>query len=130
MTKLTFIYYLGLSLLFTHELDAVRHAEWQLLYVLRSMSESAAYPLFAALHVPLFFAFFWLGHHANRRVQGIFRALASGFFVIHAALHFRLSGAASYHFEGVLSETLIYGAAAAGLAYLLLAVKGLAKSAV
>ena len=30
----TALYYLGLSCLFTHELDAVSHSEWRLLFVL------------------------------------------------------------------------------------------------
>ena len=51
----TLFYYLGISLLFAHEMDAVAHKEWQLLYVLRTMTDQMAYPLFVAMHVPLFF---------------------------------------------------------------------------
>ena len=59
---LTILYYLGLAALFTHEMDAVMRSEWRLLYVLRSFSDDAAYPLFLALHFPLFFVFLWLKH--------------------------------------------------------------------
>jgi hypothetical protein len=50
----TFVFYLGLGLLFTHELDAIVQGEWRLLYVLRSLPDEQAMPLFVALHVPLF----------------------------------------------------------------------------
>jgi hypothetical protein len=113
------LYYLGLSLLAAHEMDAVRHAEWRLLYVLRDLGDAAAYPVFVALHVPLFYLFFWLSHHDNRKLRGRFRGLVALFLIVHAALHFRLSDAAAYDFEGVLANTLIYGAAACGLGYLL-----------
>lgn len=116
----TLLYYLGVSLLLTHEMDAVAHAEWRLLFVLRDMSDQAAYPVFIALHVPLVFLFFWLGHSANHVVRRAFRALVAAFLVIHALIHFSLSNAPEYTFHGALSNSLIYGAALCGIAYLAL----------
>ena len=85
------IYYLGLSALFAHEMDAVRAQEWRLLYVLRGLPEAAAYPAFLLLHLPLFFVLLWLGHHPARRRREGFRALVAGFLVVHAGLHARLA---------------------------------------
>jgi hypothetical protein len=48
------LFYLGLGLLFSHELDAIVQSEWRLLYILRSMADEQAMPVFIALHVPLF----------------------------------------------------------------------------
>lgn len=120
---MTFIYYLGISLLFTHELDAVRHSEWKLLYILRSLSEGLASSVFIAAHVPLFLLFFWLGHHPNRQVRLVFRAVVSSFLVVHAGLHLRLATAPQNEFHGALSEVLIYGAGLLGALYITLALK-------
>lgn len=119
----TFFYYLGLSALSAHEMDAVRHAEWRLLYVLRSLPDDLAYTLFVALHVPLFYLLFWLSHHDNGTVQRTFRLAVAAFMVIHAILHFHLSGDADYSFAGLFSNGLIYVSAACGLGCLILAVR-------
>ena len=119
-TAFTAVYYLGLSLLMTHELDAVRASEWKLLYVLRQLEDAKAFAWFVAIHVPLFFSILWLSHCPNRRVRWWFRAGAAGFLIVHAGLHWRLSADPAYAFAGTLSNVLIYGAGAAGLAFLLL----------
>ncbi len=113
------LYYLGIAFLFTHEMDAVMYAEWQLLYFLRDMGEASAYSVFLILHVPAFFLFFWLGHHENSRVQRSFRYLAAGFLVVHAVIHTYNADSPANQFEGVLSYSLIYLAAASGLAYII-----------
>lgn len=115
------LYVLGLAALFTHELDAVRHAEWRLLYVLRELSEAAAYPAFLLAHLPLFAGVLWLGFHRNARLRRGFRLVAAGFLVVHAALHLRLSGRPEYGFDGPVSSGLIFAAAGCGAAYLVLA---------
>ncbi|NND66142.1 MAG: hypothetical protein HKN19_01025 [Halioglobus sp.] len=112
------IYYLGIALLFTHEMDAVMYAEWQLLLVLRDMSDEVAYPVFLVLHVPAFFMFFWLSHHSNRRIQTVFRGSAAAFLVLHAVIHTYNADAAANQFSGLLSYSLIYLAAVAGACYL------------
>ena len=119
----SFLFYLGLATLSSHELDAVMRAEWRLLYLLRSMHEDTAYAIFVALHVPLFYLFFWLSNHDQPTVQRAFRLSLAAFMVIHALLHFRLSEAEAYAFEGWLGNGLIYLSAACGLAYLMLAAR-------
>lgn len=112
------LYYLGLACLFTHELDAVTHSEWRLLFVLRSLPSDTASGLFVALHVPLFFVVLWLGSLPRRSVRETARAIVAAFLVLHAVLHFSLSSHPAYTFHGVLSQTLILSAAACGAAYL------------
>jgi len=98
------IYYLGLSLLFAHEMDAVMRMEWQLLFLLRDMSDESAYPLFVAFHVPAFFLFFWLGHHHNIRIQSRFREITAIFLVVHAGIHFYNAASPANQFEGLLGN--------------------------
>jgi hypothetical protein len=118
------IYYLGLACLFAHELDAVTHSEWRLLFFLRSRPDDAASTLFVALHVPLFFGIIWLSHFPRGVVRNATRVLVAAFLVVHAILHFRLASSPLYEFHGTLSRSLIVSAAACGLAYLLMQVRG------
>lgn len=114
------VYYLGLTALFVHEMDAVMAAEWRLLYVLRTLPEATAYTAFLLLHLPMFFLFLWLSHHGNARLRDGFRLLVCGFLVVHAGLHARLADAPLNGFDGVISNALIAGAGLFGAGYLLL----------
>lgn len=113
------LYYLGIACLFTHELDAMTHAEWRLLLVLRSMPDATASPLFVALHVPLFFAVLWLSQHGRETVRSATRIAVAAFLVVHGVLHFAVSSTPHYDFHGPLSKALIGSAAVFGVAYLL-----------
>lgn len=113
------LYYLGLACLFTHELDAITHSEWRLLFVLGNMPDATALPLFVVLHVPLFFSIMWLSQHQNARVRNVTQVTVASFLVVHAALHLRLSSAPTYEFHGTLSRALILSAAVFGIAFLL-----------
>ena len=115
----TLLYYLGISALFTHELDAVLNFEWRLLFHVFELPEATAGALFIAAHFPLFFVFFYLGHHRSSKVRDTFRTVVCCFLVIHSVLHFGLSNHELYFFDGILSNLYIFGAAAFGLAFLL-----------
>lgn len=116
----TLIYYLGLSFLVAHELDAVEHNEWHLLFLLRDLEEASAYAAFIALHVPLLFFILWISHHKSARLRESFRLALSTFLIVHALLHYRLSDHAAYEFEGTLSNSLIIAAALCGLLHITL----------
>jgi UDP-N-acetylmuramyl pentapeptide phosphotransferase/UDP-N-acetylglucosamine-1-phosphate transferase len=118
------IYYLGLASLFTHELDAVTHAEWRLLFFLESQPDETASPLFVGLHVPLFFAILWLSHFPREVVRQATRVVVAAFLVVHAVLHFGNASNPLDEFDGTLSRTLIVSAAACGIAYLLAQLRG------
>lgn len=114
----TALYYLGLACLFTHELDAVTHSEWRLLFFLRDLPDATAEPAFVALHVPLFFGILWLSHASRAFIRDTTRTVVAVFFVVHALLHFRLSSLPVYEFHGSLSRGLIVAAAVCGAAHL------------
>ncbi len=69
------LYYIGLACLFTHELDAVTHSEWRLLFGLRDLPDPTAASAFVALHVPLFFLVLWLSHHPSPRLSTTIESL-------------------------------------------------------
>jgi len=82
------------------------------------MPNETASPVFVGAHVPLFFLLLWLSHHQREVVRDRTRLGVSGFLVLHALLHFANSSAPSYEFHGLLSHTMIVGAALAGAGYL------------
>jgi len=123
------LYYLGLACLFTHELDAVTHSEWRLLFLMRSMPDDTAAPLFVGLHVPLFFLILWLSHFPREVVRKTTRVVIAAFLPIHAVLHFSLSANPAYEFHGALSQALILSAAACGAAYLVVMARGHGRAA-
>ncbi len=116
----TLLYYLGVTSLLTHELDAVLNTEWRLLYVLRTLSDDVASLYFVAMHFVIIFAFFYFGHHQKSKVEEGFRGAVALFLIVHGILHFRLSDDPLYTFSGLSSNLYIYGASAFGLLFLLM----------
>ena len=112
-------FYLGLSLLFTHELDAMSNHEWRVLPLLNLLSDSVGEMTFVIAHIPIFFIVIAFVASLDRRVRRRARQLASAFLIVHAVLHFAFSGAEGYEFSSLLSVTLIYGAAICGAGYFL-----------
>ena len=112
-------FYLGLALLFTHELDALPNHEWQVLPLLRDLTDSAGRDIFVIAHIPIFAVVVAFIASLNLKTRSIARDIASGFLIAHALLHFAFSGHAAYQFSSSLSSILIYGAALCGLLYFL-----------
>jgi hypothetical protein len=109
---------LMLAVLFTHELDAMTHSEWRLLYVLRSLADEQGRWWFVAIHIPLFWALVALTHHANDTLQRASRISFAVFCIVHALLHWRLANDPVSTFTSPLSWSLILGAAALGVMFL------------
>ena len=118
---LDLLFFLGLSFLLCHELDAVAEAEWRLLPVLSGMDDVDAYPLFVWLHVPLFALVLWWTGSTSAVVRRRSQLAVDAFLVIHAVLHTALHSHEDYTFHSTLSLACIYGAAAVGLLHGLLA---------
>jgi len=110
-------FYLGLGLLFTHELDAMPNHEWRVLPVLRSFADSTGELAFLTAHIPIFALTIAFAASLNQRTRRITRQVASGFLVVHAGLHYLFSSRTNYEFYSTVSGILIYGAAICGIAY-------------
>mgnify|MGYP001812129659 CR=1 FL=1 len=111
------LFYLGLALLFTHELDAMPNHEWRVLPILRSLSDSAGEMAFLIAHVPIFAVAIAFIASLDVRTRSLARAIASGFLIVHAFLHYLFSGHSAYEFSSALSTILIFGAAVCGAGY-------------
>jgi hypothetical protein len=115
------IFYLGLSLLFTHELDAISAREWRLLPMLSRLKDGCGRWWFIAIHVPLFAALM-LGAAATEPTRQLVRQAIAVFFIVHLGLHTVLRNHAHYGFpkwpsaraDSALSWALISGCALCG----------------
>ena len=114
-----FLFYLVFAGFIAHELDAVHKREWRLLFVLRRMPEESARRAFVLLHVPLFAVLLWLAAHPDAAVRSWTMASLDVFMIVHAGLHWRLSGHPEYAFDTPHSRLLIFGTAALAGAHLL-----------
>lgn len=110
-------FYLGLGLLFTHEMDAMPNHEWRVLPLLRSLPDASGELLFLLAHVPLFAVAIAFIASLNPKTRALSQKIASGFLIVHAILHYAFSGHADYEFDSLTSSILIYGAAVCGVAF-------------
>jgi hypothetical protein len=117
------VFYTGFAFLVAHELDAVAQEEWRLLPLFDLLRDSTAYIVFVALHVPLLAGLMWLTAHPSTHVEQRSRFGVDAFLIVHAALHWFMSGDALYSFHSSLSTALIFGGAVVGLLHLLLSVR-------
>lgn len=114
------VFYVGLSLLFAHELDAIKHHEWRLFAFLRPLGEEAAYRVFTLAHVPLFVLFFWMVAHPALW----FFVVVDLFLILHVGLHYLFRNHRLYEFRGWFSHGLIVGAGLMGALHLVLLLLG------
>lgn len=112
------LFAIGLALLLSHELDAVQHAEWQVLPLLHRLDDAAGYVVFVLAHVPLFALMLWALAHRSPAVRRNTRSGLASFMVIHGGLHWAFHEDPHYHFDGWLAHGLVGGAAVFGALYL------------
>jgi hypothetical protein len=111
-------FYAALSLLLTHELDAVRCHEWRIFPGLGRLDDERGYLLFTALHVPLFLGLLWALFGAG--LDARLARWLSGFCILHVGLHLLALRHPANGFTSPLSWALIGGAGACGALQLLL----------
>jgi len=104
------------ALLAVHEMDAMTHAEWRLLPGLSALDEATGREVFVLLHIPLYVGLFWALFYAawKRRAGQVFAAAV----IVHAIVHFLLSGHQLYTFVAPIETITVYGAAISALIYL------------
>jgi hypothetical protein len=102
---------LTVSLLMTHELDAMTAKEWRIFPGLSRLSDEAGRWCFVVLHVPLFVAVFWGMNGAD---ADTWRTVLNVFAIVHMLAHLALHQHAENGFRRPLSWVLIAGAATSG----------------
>ena len=115
----TIVFYLGLALLFTHELDSMPNHEWRVMPILSSLSDSTGKAVFLLAHIPIFAVVVAFIASLDQGVRLSARIIFCGFLVAHTLLHYVFSGNVAYEFTSLISLGLIYGAGLCGVLYFL-----------
>lgn len=104
-------FYLGLSFLFIHELDAIRCKEWRIFPLVSWLNDKAGERVFVFAHIPLFcWIFIALNNPTNRFIQ-----LFDAFMVVHGVLHLLFLLHPKNEFKDFISWMIIICAAVCGI---------------
>lgn len=106
-------FYLGLSFITIHEMDAIRCREWRIFPGLSSLNEKLGYLIFVFVHIPLFFFIYWQLTYS----QDIEKFITSFdvFMIVHVGLHILFLRHKNNEFKDWISWTIITGAGLCGL---------------
>lgn len=106
-------FYLALSLMLMHEMDAIRCREWRIFPGLSFLNDTWGFALFMLLHVPLFY--FILGGLMASPPAEILIYRLNIFFIIHLFLHLGFTFHPRNEFKDIWSWAIICGAALSSL---------------
>lgn len=116
------LFWLNLSLLLVHEMDAIRRHEWRLFVFLRGLEDEKAHQIFTAVHIPLFLLLFWFVTASSSRTVFFFQIFIDLFLVVHKGLHFLFRNHPKNEFTNRFSKAIIDGMAVLGLIHLIILV--------
>lgn len=106
-------FYLGLSFILIHEMDAIRCKEWRIFPGLSLLNDKLGYKVFMISHIPLYF-FLFRGLIGQQNNEGLIRGLDI-FFIIHFELHLLFLMHKKNEFKDWISWAIISGAGLFGL---------------
>ncbi len=101
------LFWFTLSLLFLHEMDAVRNREWRLFAFLNKLDDRTAFQAFTLAHLPLYIFIFFLLSHPSPEVQYRFQLFGDIFFVVHLGLHLLFTPNPANDFTSAFSKGII-----------------------
>jgi hypothetical protein len=102
-------FYIGLSLITVHEMDAIRCREWRIFPGLSLLPDHLGHVVFVFAHVPLFF--FLYGQLTGSADHGAFIRGFDVFLIVHLGLHILFLRHKNNGFKDWISWTIIIGAA-------------------
>jgi hypothetical protein len=114
------VFFLGVSSLLVHEMDAVDKKEWHFLFVLRKLPDHGALRWFIGLHLPIYLGLLALVAAGPSSTVHLIEGLVDGFLIAHAGLHERFSAKGEGAFANVFSRSLIWLAAGFGAVHLVI----------
>lgn len=102
------VFFIGISFILLHEMDAVRCHEWRIFPGLSLLNDQLGFVLFMLAHVPLFtWLIYFVGNPSFRNGLDIF-------LLIHLGLHLIFLKHPKNEFKDWTSWTIISGAAICG----------------
>lgn len=106
------VFLTGLSLLLTHEMDAIRCKEWRIFPGLSKLNDKSGRLIFILAHVPILSWLFWqLTGSSN---TAMLRTGIDVFLLIHFGLHLLFLKNKRNEFKDWISWTIITGAGICG----------------
>ena len=111
-------FYLGLSLLIMHEMDAIRCKEWRIFPGLSMLGDKVGHIVFLFAHVPLFYFIFWKVTYSDNIEAFIYGF--NIFLIVHLGLHILFLKHKKNEFKDWISWIIIIGAGLCGLLGLLI----------
>jgi hypothetical protein len=110
-------FYLGLSLIMMHEMDAIRCKEWRIFPGMSFLNDDIGFKVFMFAHVPLYYYIFssLYGENNENFIYGF-----SIFLVIHLGLHLLFLMHKKNEFKDWVSWIIISGAGVCGLIEIML----------
>jgi len=118
-TAANLLFFLLLSLVIVHELDAIRRHEWRMFVVLNRMDDESAFQIFSTLHLPLLMMIFWLITNPSVIVVFWFEVVLDVFLIIHKFLHDSFQTHPQNEFTTSFSKRLIDLMAVVGFIHLI-----------
>ncbi len=109
-----FFFFVGLSFILVHEMDAIRCQEWTIFPLLSKLNEKMGYFVFTSIHIPLYLLLFWGLCGQNGLNPNLIIGLDI-FFIIHVFLHVLFLKHQKNQFTSMFSWIIILGAGIAGL---------------
>lgn len=106
-------FFIGLSFLTIHEMDAIRCREWRIFPGLSLLSDRVGHIVFVFAHVPIFFILFWQLKFGNN-LAGFVKSF-DVFMVVHLGLHVLFLRHKNNEFKDWISWTIIIAAGLCGL---------------
>lgn len=117
MTDFIF-FYLGLTFILMHEMDAIRCKEWRILPITSFLNDKRGFEVFMLIHIPLFYLLFY-GLFSSPD-QASVRNGWDYFLIIHLALHILFLRHRKNEFTDWISWSIILGAGVSGALDLML----------
>ncbi|WP_299523710.1 DUF6713 family protein [Winogradskyella sp.] len=106
-------FYLGLSLMAMHEMDAIRCKEWRIFPGLSMLDDKVGHILFLFAHIPLFYFIFWKLTN-NKNIESFIYGFDI-FMIVHLGLHILFLKHKNNEFKDWISWSIIVGAGLCGL---------------
>jgi hypothetical protein len=108
-----FFFFVGLSFILVHEMDAIRCQEWTIFPFISRLNEKMGYFVFTAIHVPLYLLLLRMLFDKNGLNSNLILGLDI-FFVAHVFLHVLFLRHPRNQFKSAFSWIIILGAGVAG----------------
>ena len=108
-----FFFYLGLSFLTLHEMDAIRCREWRIFPGLSLLSDSIGQVLFVFAHLPLFYFVFWQLTY-SQDIEAFMKGF-NIFMIVHLLLHILFLKHKNNEFKDWISWSILIGSCLCGI---------------